>query len=294
VEHIPDTQALAAAVPLAQGVAFVAAGGFKAMYRAVVDGRPEAVKAVYLPPDVDDSADERAQLLARLTREIGILRESASPFVVKLGRISPTQVTVAGHQYLVYSEELLPGRSVRDEIRFASRPGMDDLQALAVALVSVVRDLAVGGHIHRDIKPDNVIKTGLPARPFVVLDLGIAFKVAGTQLTGKGGPPGTPLYMAPELFNPEYKQVLDYRSDLYSAGITLYEYAAGKHPLARRDEDLYTTLYRILRQRPAALASHRPDLPGTLCHIVDRCIRKQPALRYSDLGALLASLEAIR
>jgi len=294
MEHIPGAQALAAAVPLAQGLTYVTAGGFKAMYRAVVDGRPEAVKAVYLPPDVDDSADERAQLLARLTREIGILRESASPFVAKLGRISPTQVAIAGHQYLVYSEELLPGRSVREEIRFAPRPGMDDLRALAVALVSVIRDLAVGGHIHRDIKPDNVIRTGLPERPFVVLDLGIAFKVAGTQLTGKGGPPGTPLYMAPELFNPEYKQVLDYRSDLYSAGVTLYEYAASKHPLARRDEDAFTTLYRILRQLPGPLASHRPDLPPPFCGIVDRCIRKQPALRYSDLGALLASLEAIR
>jgi len=60
-------------------------------------------------------------------------------------------------------------------------------------------------HIHRDVKPGNIMVTGNTMRPFVLLDLGIAYKIHGTELTRKGGHPGTTSYMAPELFDQENK-----------------------------------------------------------------------------------------
>src|SRR2546428_9041349 len=97
------------------------------------------------------------------------------------------------------------------------------------------------GHIHRDVKTGNILALAQPERPFVLLDLGIAFKLHGTELTVRGGgPPGTLIYMAPELFRTDYKQVLDIRSDIYSAGVTLFEYAASDHPIARLGDHLRT------------------------------------------------------
>jgi len=117
----------------------------------------------------------------------------------------------------------------------------------------------------------------------------------GADLTARGGgPPGTLLYMAPELFRPDYKEALDIRSDIYSAGVTLFEYAAGVHPLARTGEEAYTTVYRILRQAPPKLGSLRQDLPERLCQAIDRSIKKMPALRYRNPQAFLNELEALR
>jgi serine/threonine-protein kinase len=99
--------------------------------------------------------------------------------------------------------------------------------------------------------------------------------------------------MAPELFQPQYKDVLDIRSDIYSAGVTVFEYAAGEHPFHRPGESDYTTVYRILHQQPAKLAALRGDLPVPFCQLVDRCFKRRPALRYSNPAAVLRELEAM-
>ena len=294
MEHIPDSVALAEAIAGVSDVEFAAAGGFKAMFRAQVAGELQALKVVYLPRDDETEEGAREQLLARLLREIKVLGECQSPGLVKLGVVPSQCVTIAGLEYLLYSEEFLPGGDLTACIGGRDRPELRELVSLALTLVGVIRDLWEAGYVHRDIKPGNVVRTGEPDRPFVVLDLGIAFKMYGTQLTAEGRTLGTRLYMPPELFAPNYKQVIDFRSDLYSAGVTLYEYATGHHPLVRQPEDDFTTVYRILKQRPEPLELLRPDVPAAFCRNVDRCMRKQPALRFSDLGVMERELEAMR
>ena len=104
---------------------------------------------------------------------------------------------------------------------------------------------------------------------------------------------GTLPYMAPEMFEPNFRELIDYRSDLYSAAITIYEYASGVHPIARRGEDDFTTMYRIATRKPYPLASHRPDLPISFCEIIDQLIRKKPMLRPSNLDELLEKVEEL-
>jgi serine/threonine protein kinase len=58
-----------------------------------------------------------------------------------------------------------------------------ELAEIGISLLSAIADLAMKNIIHRDIKPENVIATDLPDRPFILLDLGIAFVVGGTRLT---------------------------------------------------------------------------------------------------------------
>lgn len=115
----------------------------------------------------------------------------------------------------------------------------------------------------------------------------------GTQLTQCGSPPGTVRYMAPELLNPGYKDVMDFRCDLYAAGLTIYVLASGMHPFAPKPEYEHATIYRILNERPHLLADLCPDLPPAFCAIIDRCIRKKPALRYAKIELIEKALREV-
>jgi serine/threonine protein kinase len=126
------------------------------------------------------------------------------------------------------------------------------------------------------------------------LDLGIAFKLYGTPITmNPEMRQGTLPYMAPEMFNPRFREMLDYRSDLYSAAVTIYEFVSRLHPIARRGEDDFTTIFRVMQMKPVPLIDHRPDLPKAFCQMIDGMIRKKPALRPSNIERTLREMEAI-
>jgi len=281
---IPSPEGIQAALSLPKAPVHIGTGGFKAVYRIEMPSAPEAIKAIYVPPSGNEENDAtRAQLVARAEREIEALGACVCPALVKLGSLSPKLHTVEGHDYLIYGEELLPGSPLTEWLGRDPRPSLDDLATVFTALLDLIRELSGSGYLHRDIKPANIMETGLPDRPFVVLDLGIAFKMHGTALTQGGGPPGTLLFMAPELLRPNYKDAMDFRCDLYAAGLTIYVLASGIHPFARRQEHEYSTALRIVLDRPTPLREIRTDLPPAFCSIIDRCIRKKPALRYSRI-----------
>jgi len=293
MENIPSVDDIKSAKPDIGNIDHVDTGGFKAVYKATVRGRIEALKVVYLPPQIEEDG-MRDEIVARVKREIEALKRCDSECLVQLGTMELELMRIGSHDYLVYSEEFIEGESLRDQIQQGYRPNLAELIVLTRCLMKALSAIQAIDYIHRDVKPGNIITTGNEERPFVLLDLGIAYKIHGTQITAKrGGPPGTILYMAPELFRPDYKNLLDIRSDIYSAGVTIFEFASGIHPLAKRGEDEHTTIYRIVTQPPIKLFGLRPDLPQTFCQIIDRCIKKMPALRYTSPSALLKSLEEI-
>ncbi len=292
MDHIPNVDELQSVRPDLTQVEFVASGGFKAVFKAKLREQVEAVKVVYIPPEAEEETS-REEIVARVKREIDALKLCCTNRLVSLGSIGLQMIKIGGRDYLIYSEEFLTGETLRFRIRNGERPNIEELVCLTRCLTEALEAIALIGHIHRDVKPGNVIATGNPARPFVLLDLGIAYKIHGTDLTGRGGPPGTLLYMAPELFRPDYKSMLDIRSDIYSAGVTIFEYASGAHPLARTDESEYTTVYRIVYQPPTKLGTLRTDLPEAFCRMIDRCIKKLPALRYANPRALLQELQEV-
>jgi serine/threonine protein kinase len=127
-----------------------------------------------------------------------------------------------------------------------------------------------------------------------VLDLGIAFSVADTPLTFDASqrlPPGTYRYLAPEMLQPGFRDSIDFRSDIYTAAMTVYEYAAGLHPLAKNKDDLIATLSRIVRESPKSLGEYRADLTPFLIGTVDQMLKKIPALRPSNINMLIDKLE---
>lgn len=290
----PNIKKAKKAVPEAENLEEIASGGFKVVYKALVNDKVEAVKLVEIPTDESDSS-VRDENMRRIKREVDILGKCTSPYLVKLGSISPRLCEIDATEYVLYSEEYIPGNSLRQMILEDNRPTKRELVQLGICMIGVVRELAAMNVIHRDIKPDNIIKTDNRKRPFVLLDLGIAFQIGGTRLTRNSRRiPGTLYYIAPEMLDQGFRQNLDYRADLYTIALTLYEFASGDNPFAHRDDPQFTTLYRIKTQKPRPLGELRNDLPTSLCKLVDQLMRKIPALRPANFEHLIKQMEAFR
>lgn len=293
MENKPDIEQLKQVVEGVSDLRFINEGGFKAVYEATISGNREALKVVFIPRD-DDQSEEHSEIFLRAKREIESLERLESPYIVKLGSKAPCLYIIQGFDYLVYSEEFLEGQTLNEKIREAYRPDFIKCKTLLVCLLKVISELKAKDIIHRDIKPENVFVLDIPSRPYVTLDLGIAFKFHSTAITrNRNVRIGTLPYMAPEMFNPNFRTYLDYRSDLYSAALTTYEYASGIHPFARRGEDDYTTIYRVTNIRPTPLSQHRSDLPSPFSITIDHLIRKNPALRPSNLEELIELMEVM-
>jgi serine/threonine protein kinase len=213
-----------------------------------------------------------------------------------LGSINPSIRQIEGESCFVYSEERLPGSSLETVIDLGggAKPDESEIKSLLRCLVSGIEALWNSEHktVHRDIKPSNIFSTRLPDRPYVLIDLGIAYNVTEPGLTVRADDfPHTPLYMAPEMWDSNFRETLSYRADLYSAATSVFEFATGGiHPLAKQGEGRSKTYHRILTQEPLRLASQRPDLSRELCSLVDQFLKKKPALRPGNFALILNQL----
>ncbi len=290
----PNISLLQHELPEAEIIEEIGSGGFKVVYKALINNNHEALKLLQIPVDPNDEGifEENRK---RIFREISILGQCNSPFMVKLGTIKPKELSINEQNYVIYTEEMVKGKSLRQLLKSGHKPTFTELQGLAMVLLKILDKLVSKNIIHRDIKPDNIMKTGDENRPYVLLDFGIAFQIGGSNLTRNSRHvPGTLYYIAPEMLDPGFRQNLDYRADLYTIGLTLYEYASGINPFAKRDEAQFTTLYRIKTQKPDPLLNLCPDLPPNFCSLVDNLIKKLPALRPANIGLLMKRLESIQ
>jgi serine/threonine protein kinase len=269
----------------------IASGGFKVVYKALVKKKTEAIKLVKIPTD-EENGNVREENMHRVFRELDILVKCSSPHLVKLGSIQPQSCYIDNVEYVLYSEEYIPGKSLRQLIQGGYRPPRDELANLVICMFKAIQELSRQNIIHRDIKPDNIIKTDDKDRSFILLDLGIAFKVGGTRITQDTARiPGSLYYIAPEMLDQGFRQNLDYRSDIYAIGLTAYEFASGTNPFVYREDPQLTTLYRIKNQKPASLEGLRQDLPKELSSLFDQMLRKIPALRPANIANLIRQLE---
>lgn len=300
----PDNSFILAAFPEIQTISFLSQGGFKAVYRARIQERDEAFKLLCLPvisPDLDENTVKeqksvRDTYLLRAQREIKLLGNLDAKETVKLGSVPARIATIKDIEYLGYSEEWLNGENLWTLLRTPARvqPTEQECRSLLRCLVSAIQALWRQGCVHRDIKPSNVIKLDNAERPFVLLDLGIAYEVTEPGLTYVNAMPlATYRYLAPEMAEIGFRQRLDFRSDLYTTGLTVFEYATGRHPVAHDSDDMLRTVSRAIHSPPALLKDKRPDFSKEFCEIIDRLIRKKAMLRPGNLALLQQQIEKL-
>ncbi len=182
------------------------------------------------------------------------------------------------------------GESLADRIR--RRGAMDSREALPMfkAVLDALDYAHQQGVIHRDVKPSNILldRDNSP----MLCDFGIAKQLGQRGITGVGIKLGTPQYMSPEQIRGLESQPVDHRSDLYSAGIVLYEMLAGTVPFdstSTRSE--FEVLKQHVSEQPPDLRSINPRVDARLAGRVHKALHKDPARRYQGAFQFKEAIE---
>lgn len=184
--------------------------------------------------------------------------------------------------------ELLPGRSLRDEISSGPMP-VSDVRSLASQVLGALAAAHSAGIVHRDIKPANILMT--EDRRWKVSDFGIAKSVQmqDADETVTGMVLGTPAYLAPErLFGGEATPA----GDVYSFGVILYEALAGRRPFHADSPEGWAAV--IATQAPEPLAALRADVPPTIVAAIEKSVSRDPAARFTSASEMADALSSRR
>ncbi|MHC4598125.1 MAG: protein kinase domain-containing protein [Planctomycetota bacterium] len=141
--------------------------------------------------------------------------------------------------------------------------------------------------IHRDVKPENILLT--PSGSVKLVDFGLARSDEDEPLTRSGIIYGTPNYMSPEQIQ---GLELDFRTDVYSLGATLYHVLTGRAPF--ESPSTRGILYRHVFEDLRFPRRMRPDLPPIATEVVCRMMAKDPEARYANFLSLRKALEEAR
>ena len=265
------------------------AGGMGVVYEAEDTrlGRKVAIK--FLPDEV--GAD--AASIQRFQREARLISKLNHPHICTLYDIG----THEGRHFMVM--ERLEGQPLKDRVAGGALP-VDKVLELGSQMAAALEAAHAQAVVHRDIKPANLFVT---TRGILkVLDFGIAkphepgrsAEVADTiggsdQLTTMGTTVGTVAYMSPEQARGEE---IDARSDLFSAGVVLYEMATGTLPFG--GATIATIFERLLTKDPPAPSLVNAAVPGELDRIILKALEKDVDTRYQSAADLRADLKRLR
>jgi serine/threonine protein kinase len=139
--------------------------------------------------------------------------------------------------------------------------------------------------IHRDLKPNNLMLTR--TGDIKISDFG-ASQIVDSEATQLSGVVGSPSYMSPEQIS---EKELDYRSDMFSLGVVLYELLVGRRPFEA--DNMMTLMYQITQIPHRPLLARRARLPAALDQVIDTALQKNPKDRFPTWQAFADSLAAI-
>jgi predicted ATPase len=202
---------------------------------------------------------------------------------------------VNGTHYIAM--ELVLGQTIRQILAAGAIP-FDRAVAIAAQIADALAKAHESGIAHRDLKPDNLMVTAEGGAK--VLDFGLAKLFTNPHrleadastavpITAQGTVVGTIGYMSPEQAT---GAEADFRSDQFSFGSVLYEMVTGV-PAFQKATYAETTA-AILRDEPQRLVTRMLDVPAPFIWIVERCLAKDPRLRYASTRDLARDLAAVR
>ena len=262
-------------------VAHLGEGGMGVVFKAVdnVLGREVALKMLH------SSMTRQPQVLERFKKEAQVLARLLHPNIAVIYNF----IEQDSQYYMVM--EYVEGKNLDALARAHAPLPHTMIAAMFIQALEGLQHAHRKSIFHRDIKPSNLILT--PEGTVKLMDFGIA-KIAGEQrLTQVNRVIGTVEFMAPELIEGKDPSVA---SDIYAAGITMYELLSGRLPFESHSD--FNLMQDILKKKPAQLASINPSLPTALSKIVMKALEKKPEKRFTDAKtfqhALIAAIPDYR
>jgi len=255
-------------------LAEIGSGGMAVVYKALQEplSRIVAVKAL------KSSIVLESQFAQRFEREALFLASMQHENILHVYDF----VKQGGTMFIVM--EYVEGIDLYDLLERTPRLPVDVAAIVALNVARALDYAHFRGIIHRDIKPANVMlsKKG----EVKLMDFGIARDDSLQDLTLTGTGLGTPSYMSPEQI---LGDKLDYRTDIFSLGIVLYQLVTGRKPFV--EDSQRTVMQKIRLDKYTSPRKINPTVPRALDRILARCMEKLPSNRYPSAQALASDLE---
>ncbi|MEQ8763859.1 MAG: protein kinase [Planctomycetota bacterium] len=232
-----------------------------------------------------------SDITARFRREAAVLAHLEHACIARLYESGTLEI--AGDTVPFLALELV--ENARPITDWSQETGADLKSRLRV-FAQICRAIHFGhqrGIIHRDIKPDNLLVDDQD-RPHVI-DFGIARALDteegfGTMLTGSGHLIGTPRYMSPEQLRGDV-DAIDFRTDVYSLGLVLFELLTGQPCRPDRISSLREIAEMVEKHEPPSVTKHQATLRGDLDVIVRRALEPDVERRYGSAAQLGREIE---
>ena len=260
----------------------IARGGMSTVYAAVDErlDRLVAVKVMSSALSADPAFSDRFAREARAAARLTHLN------VVSVYDQGSEQAADGHHVFLVM--ELVEGRTLRELLRERGRLAPAEAISIMEPVLSALAAAHRAGLVHRDVKPENILLSDDGV--VKVADFGLARAVeADAAATRTGLMMGTVAYCAPEQIS---QGRVDQRSDVYAAGVVLFELLTGSPPY--KGESAMNVAYQHVHSRVPAPSSRIKGIPNEIDELVVAATDSDPSGRPADAGAFLAEVADVR
>ncbi len=237
-------------------------------------GRRVAIKTILKSAGLD--ADTERAYAQRFTQEAGAVARLNHPHIVQVYDFG-VEGDVA---YLVM--EFIEGRELRSLFEAGEKIDTGEAVRIMCELLEALEFAHQAGVIHRDVKPANVMLD--TQRRAKLADFGVA-RIQEGERTQADTMVGSPAYMSPEQIS---GVKIDHRTDIFAAGIILYQFLTGAKPF--RGEGSWAVLAAIAQEEPAAPSEVTGGIPQAFDEVVARALAKKPAERFATAREFAAAL----
>src|SRR5262249_21887830 len=254
-------------------VSLLGSGGMGVVYKAHDRALEEHVALKILRPEFGRTKETSR----RFRDEIKLARKVSDRYVCRIHEYGED----LGLRYICM--EFVDGTNLKELIHREGGLGQSEAYEAAIQIAMGLEAIHDAGIIHRDLKTPNIMRDSRSA--IRLMDFGIAKEMGSSSLTMAGQVMGTPEYMSPEqaLGHP-----LDFRTDIYSLGIVVYEMFARQVPF--RGDTPLATVYKHVQEQPVLQGC----VPDPLVPVLRRALAKDPSHRFANARAVASALALCR
>lgn len=257
-------------------------GGMGIVYLAEDNKLKRQVAIKFLPGHIAANSDERQRF------EI----EAQAAAALNHPNIATIYAIDEADDQLFLVMEYIEGKELKDVINNPSvsplsKGGLWGVLDYTIQIADGLKTAHEKGIIHRDIKSSNIMITH--NGQVKIMDFGLAKFRDSAQLTQIGTTIGTAAYMSPEQARGED---VDYRTDIWSFGIVVYEMLTGRLPFPGDYEQ--AIIYNLMNIKPDDIHKHRSDITIELKNFIEKLLAKNPDDRFQSFNEIIDKLNKIK